>query len=140
MDYANLPRVGDDHWALWAAECRDPGQIRLGYPMTSAIYSPPRRRDTDEDSQVLASRHVSEWDLLVARHVQMGLEAMRRVDHEGAMQLTHWWGAYPGAPTDRKQRVNRMGINPRTARDVVARRRAWVEGWVTCYGDVLRGI
>lgn len=123
-------RVAEYHWSLWAKFRSDP-DVGIGYPTRSPFYTPPRR-PADDHAEALLDLP-TDADFQITQQIQMGIQALAKVDSEGAQNLIEWYGAYVGAPKQRGQRITRMGINPRQARYYVRERMAWVEGWVDCY-------
>lgn len=130
-----MPRTVVDalHWALWAAEQADGGALHLGYRSQTEFYTPPRRGNTGTDEKIPVLQPPSEDDYIIARQIQKGVDALRSIDNQRAAQLVEFFGAYPGAPSRRKDRIYKMRINHREAHRVSAEARQWVEGWVYCH-------
>lgn len=114
-------------WARWRAE----GDRRMEFRSTNILYTPTRREPEDAPSSLRQMPTDEDYRLL--NLIDLALDAMRRRDHEGAMGLLHWFGAYPGAPMRRGDRITRMGINPREARRYAERKMEWIDGWIDGY-------
>ena len=126
-------QVQPHHWALWGREASGPCKyVDIGFRHQTEFYTPPRRGEIDSaDSAV----EITDDDMILSRQLGMGVDALRRVDNQGAMYLVHWFGAYPGSPSRRGERVAKMGIAPNRAHEVVKVYKAWVEGWVHNFRD-----
>lgn len=119
------------HWSLWAQWRGDAQVARLRYPSSSPFYTPPRRGETVDDGP--AYDPPTEEDYRAVQWIERAIAALAEIDPEGARGVVEWFGAYPGAPRQRGQRIARMGVNPRAARHFVDEHVAWVTGWVACY-------
>lgn len=121
--------IGPEHWSLWAIESRE-GTGNLGYPHEVPFYQPARRSDdtpkefyTTKDSQIAG---------MIGEGVLKAEEAER-------VALREFYGAYPGAPTSRKHRIQTLKrkLQRRSVYPVVDRGRKWVEGYVSGRLDFL---
>ena len=108
--------------------------VNIGYPKVAPFYTPAPR---DDDGTRIEQGIVipSDEDLQAGKQIKKGLERLRGIDRKGADILVEWYGAYPGAPNTRKQRMLRMGINSKYAKTIMLEKRAWVEGWITCFQE-----
>lgn len=118
-----------EHWGLWA-RWRAEGDLTMSFRSTNILWTPPRRLPVDEGGSSAPFTMITDEDLRLVDLIDKAHDAMRRRDHEGAMALLHWFGAYPGAPERRGDRVLKMGINPREARRFCERKMEWVDGWI----------
>lgn len=130
-------RLEDYHWALWAYEACESDLVYHGYPAAQPFYTPPRRGNIDEP--LSGGDPPTDDDYTASRLIAMGVDKLSLLNSEAAALLIEWFGAYPGAPTGRGQRIMRVGINPRTARALVNEHRRWVEGWVFSHQEFHHG-
>ena len=124
-------RIEPYHWALWAHDASEPAHVNLGYRGMTEFYTEPRR----SDDKIPTLDPPSDEDWILAKRIGIGVRALQAVEPEAAGYLVQWFGAYPGAPKERKARVLKMGINARTALSVVNEWKCWVEGWVVAYQE-----
>lgn len=127
-----MTQVDRYHWSLWAQWRGDAQVARMRYPSSSPFYTPPRRKPDEDDGIPLLDPPTDE-DYRIVQAIDAAIRALEQLDAEGARGVIEWFGAYPGAPRQRGQRIARMGVNPRAARHFVDEHVAWVDGWVACY-------
>lgn len=128
-------KIENYHWALWAQDASEPAHVNLGYRGQTEFHTDFGKRS---DDKIPTLDPPSDEDWMLAKRISIGVKALERTDPTAAGYLVQWFGAYPGAPKERKQRVLKMGINQRTALSVVNEWRFWVEGWVEAYQDFHR--
>ena len=129
-------RIQDFHWALWASNAAQMEKYaRTGFKGQSTFYTPSRRGDIDQELNEQVDAPTPE-DLALSEQIGKGVRAYLEYDQTAAKQLILWFGAFPGAPERRNQRVAAMGVNPNRAYELVKAHKAWVEGWVAMYRQI----
>lgn len=120
--------IDREHWLLWARWRAEGDGLYTGYRATNVLYTPPRRLPEDDDAPMFEMP--TDEDYRRVQLIESALRALSR-NYESDMQyLIEWFGAYPGAPSQRGQRILRMGLNPREAHRVVERLQTYVTGWI----------
>lgn len=118
-------QVGEHHWSLWASDNRENIAGNLGYPKQTTFYTPSRRSDG------FGVAPITEEDRFVADILG---QAVQRATESDRMALVEFFGARPGAPAERTERLKRLEKllqRNRTAVFVYVRTaRARVEGYV----------
>lgn len=89
-------RVGPQHWALWARECRDTGSHHLGYPSQTPHYTPARR------SEGFGEAPITDEDMAIADLVGV---AVKKANESERMALVEFYGARPGASSEKEVRI-----------------------------------
>lgn len=114
-----------EHWAAWAVWRRQlPWGLRLGFPKAATFQ---------KGSSTYPPRELSDNEIIVARVIDRGVQALGAGDPERGRLLREFHGAYIGAPVARKHRMHRIapfyGSRPAIylAVDLAEQ---WVSGWV----------
>ena len=98
--------ITDDHWALWARECRE--GIHNGYPSEEPYHLPTTEIWSDEPPKIYTNEDyelVSRMAAYVLTLSQLQIQALKL-----------FWGAYPDADRKRAERYRQAGVEPNNTR------------------------
>ena len=121
------------HWALWAqAQRTGDGVLRpLGYPAQVPWYTQPRWGQVTTDGHLASPP--DDRDHALAEQIEAGVRVLQDAQPLGAVLLRQYWGAAPGLPVRRRERLARLArleISRSKTYRLVARYERWVARWV----------